>query len=286
MSIFLDFDGTITVRDTIGELAKAALRIQSDRGLDLDKEWDGVVKAYMRDYDRHVDEFHIKEQERCQPEQEVEFLREMKNVELESLDRINGCKVFENVSEEDLWRAGKQYVRDGTVRVRPGFGKFVQKRIKEGWRIWVISVNWSTAFIEGVLDCGDIHVIANHIRQDGTVVGPEIINNTGAGGIRNLTNSCDKLDVMKAVLQRDGVDKAPSFYFGDSITDLECLLNAMYGCVIADGEGEDSKLLQTLRRIGKDVPRTRETQALVHSLTWAEDFEEVDKSIGFSLAAS
>lgn len=47
MSIFLDFDGTITVRDTIGDLAKAALRIQSDRGVDLDKEWDEVVQSYV-----------------------------------------------------------------------------------------------------------------------------------------------------------------------------------------------------------------------------------------------
>lgn len=47
MSIFLDFDGTITARDTIGDLAKAALRIRSARGVDLDKEWDEVVQSYV-----------------------------------------------------------------------------------------------------------------------------------------------------------------------------------------------------------------------------------------------
>ncbi|KAK9778432.1 putative HAD-like domain-containing protein [Seiridium cardinale] len=287
MSIFLDFDGTITARDTIGELAKAALRIQSDRGIDLEEEWDGVVKSYMQDYDRHVDEYHIKEADRCQPEAEVEFLREMKTVELKSLDRINACEVFKGVSEDDLWRAGRQAVTDGIVKIRPGFERFVQRRVKEGWRIWVISVNWSTAFIEGVLDCGDIHVIANHVNKDGTVVGPEILNSAKDGKpdeIRNLTNSRDKLDVMKGVLHRDGVDMAPSFYFGDSITDLECLLHAMYGIVIADGEGEKSKLIQTLRRIGKDVPRANETEPLVHPLKWAEDFEEVEDSLTFGLA--
>lgn len=283
MSIFLDFDGTITARDTIGELAKAALRIQSDRGIDLHKEWDAVVKAYVQDYDRHVDEYHIRESDRCQPEHEVQFLREMKTVELKSLDRINNCKVFKGVSEDDLRRAGRQAVEDGVVTIRPGFKNFVQRRSKEGWRIWVISVNWSTAFLEGVLDCGEIHVIANHILEDGRVVGPDILNSAvGNGGHtdtpRNLTNSSDKLDVMKGVLHRDGVEKAPSFYFGDSITDLECLLHAMYGVVVADGEGENSKLLQTLKRIGKDVPRAKETEALLHGLVWVEDFDEVEES--------
>jgi thiamine phosphate phosphatase / amino-HMP aminohydrolase len=290
MSIFLDFDGTITARDTIGELAKAALRIQSERGIDLARQWDDVVKSYVREYDEHVDEYHIKEEDRRQPEAEIEFLREMKTVELRSLDRINECAVFKGISEDDMWRAGRQVVQDGSVSVRPGFKKFVQRRVKEGWRLWVISVNWSTAFIEGVLDCGDIHVIANHIREDGTIVGPEILNAPQRPGSspkehRNLTNSGDKLDAMRGVLQRDGVDKAPSFYFGDSITDLECLLYAMYGIVVADGEGEKSKLLQTLRRIGKDVPRTRETEALVHGLTWAVDFEEVDGFVSFGLGA-
>ncbi|KAK6199703.1 hypothetical protein LQW54_009957 [Pestalotiopsis sp. IQ-011] len=296
MSIFLDFDGTITARDTIGDLAKAALRIQSARGVDLDKEWDEVVQSYVRDYENHVDEYHIKEEERQRPAIEVEFLRAMKTVELKSLDRINACGVFKGVSEEDLRQAGREAVADGTVKIRPGFEKFVHRRVKEGWRIWVISVNWSTAFIEGVLeDCPEIHVIANRIAEDGdgrgVVLGPQVLGTINdkreacPEDPQNLTNSGDKLDVMKGVLLRDGVDMAPSFYFGDSITDLECLLHAMYGIVIADGEGENSKLLQTLRRIGKDVPRTRETEALIHGLTWAEDFEEVDGFVTFGFGA-
>ncbi|ETS87487.1 hypothetical protein PFICI_01315 [Pestalotiopsis fici W106-1] len=290
MSIFLDFDGTITVRDTIGDLAKAALRIQSDRGVDLDKEWDEVVQSYIQDYENHVEEYHIKEEDRQQAAAEVEFLRAMKTVELKSLDRINACAIFKGISEEDLREAGRAAVADGTVQIRPGFKKFVHKRIREGWRIWVISVNWSTAFIEGVLDCPDeIHVIANRISgDDGTVLGPEMLGSIGGRDTcpedpQNLTNSSDKLDVMKGVLHRDGVDKAPSFYFGDSITDLECLLHAMYGVVIADGQGEKSKLLQTLRRIGKAVPRTRESESLIHGLTWAEDFEEVDNFVSFGV---
>lgn len=292
MSIFLDFDGTITVRDTIGELAKAALRIQSDRGIDLSKEWDDVVKAYLEDYDRQVDEYHIKESDRNQTEHEVAFLRAMKTVELKSLERINSSKVFRGVSEDDLMHAGRKAVKDGVVSLRPGFKKFVQRRVKEGWRVWVISVNWSTAFIEGVLDCRDIHVIANDVREDGSIVGPEGLNRIvdkdvegNAREQRNLTNSSDKLDIMKDVLHRDRVEQAPSFYFGDSITDLECLLHAMYGVVIADGEGERSKLLQTLRRIGKDVPRARDTEALVHGITWAEDFEEVEEFLSFGIGA-
>ncbi|KAI0125799.1 HAD-like domain-containing protein [Xylariales sp. AK1849] len=279
MSIFLDFDGTITARDTIGELAKFALRVRAGQGDDLEEEWEGVVKAYMDDYDKHVDEYHMQESARCAPEHEVSFLREMKTVELKSLDRINKCRVFRGITDDEFRQAGQDAVKNATVKIRPGFKRFVEKRVAGGWRIWVISVNWSTAFIDGVLDCADVNVVANHVQDDGCVVGPQILNGPGAEP-RNLTNSCDKLDAMRAVIESESLALRPCFYFGDSITDLECLLKADHGVIVSDDE--DSKLLETLRRIKKRVPHVADSEA-EHELSWASNYDEITENIVFDV---
>ncbi|KAK7952435.1 UPF0655 protein [Apiospora aurea] len=277
MSIFLDFDGTITVQDTIGEVANFALRVRADEGEDLSQAWDGVVRSYMDDYRGHVDGYRVEEARRVCAEDEVGFLREMKAVELRSLGRIRQCGRF--------YEAGRRAVEeDGTVQLRPGFREFARARVAEGWKLWVVSVNWSAAFIAGALGCPAITVIANTVRSDGSISGPDILNSSGSGAKhRNLTNSCDKLAVVDAVLQQQAetLQGRPSFYFGDSITDLECLLRADYGVVISDKE--DSTLLKTLGRIGKKVSHSTDTVVKDNHLTWTSDYTDIEKHDAFKL---
>ncbi|OTB10534.1 hypothetical protein K445DRAFT_341389 [Daldinia sp. EC12] len=278
MSIFLDFDGTITVEDTVGELANFALRVRADEGEDLQKEWDAVVTAYVDDHSAHADGYHPPPHARSLPAQEVDYLRHMKTVETRSLGRINDCRLFRGISPTAFREAGRDLVRKGTIKLRPGFTRFVRERLREGWRVWVLSVNWSSAFIEGA--CGElsgVKVIANDVREDGSIAGPPILNPGGdvsrhGGEPRNLTNSHDKLDAMKAVLEAEGLVGKPSVYFGDSTTDLECLLAADMGFVVSDKE--DSSLLKTLRRIGKEVPHVRE-QGPTSSLAWTSNYEDI-----------
>ncbi|KAI1107001.1 HAD-like domain-containing protein [Jackrogersella minutella] len=276
MSIFLDFDGTITAKDTVGELANFALRVRADEGQDLKREWSHVVKSYVDDHSAHVEGYEPRPHARNLPEHEVAFLRQLKTVETRSLGRINGCRLFRGISPAAFREAGAELVRNGTVRLRPGFGRFVQDRRREGWRVWVLSVNWSSAFIAGA--CGGldgVQVIANDVREDGSIAGPAVLNPAGAGAApRNLTNSRDKLDAMHAVLAAEGLAAKPSVYFGDSTTDLECLLAADLGFVIADAEG--SSLLETLRRIGKEVPNVRDqAKGAPGKLAWSSNYEDL-----------
>ncbi|KAK7923149.1 hypothetical protein PG985_007220 [Apiospora marii] len=288
MSIFLDFDGTITVQDTIGEVANFALRVRADEGQDLARAWDGVVRSYLDDYRGHVDGYRVAEARRRCVDEEVAFLRDMKAVELQSLVRIHECGVFRDIAPERFYEAGRRAVEeDGTVRLRPGFREFVRARAREGWRLWVVSVNWSAAFIAGALGCPEVAVIANTVRSDGSISGPDILNqrngDEGKEGHRNLTNSCDKLAVVEAVLEQaeESLKGKPSFYFGDSITDLECLLRADRGVVISDKE--DSTLLKTLGRIGEKVSHSAEAGSQDSRLSWASDFSEVEKHVAFTL---
>ncbi|KAI1425335.1 haloacid dehalogenase-like hydrolase-domain-containing protein [Xylaria sp. FL1777] len=322
MSIFLDFDGTITTEDTVTHLANFALRFQSERKVqgesingvslasastqvrnitplpevaaqggqegekgDLSSRWDHVVHAYVADYKSHVSSYAPCADDRLCAEDEIAFLRSQKHVETRSLGRINECALFRGISRDAFREAGRQLVRDGTVCLRPGFVEFVRAALAKGWRVNVVSVNWSAAFIEGACGFaeGEVCVFANEVREnDGAVLGPGVLAGSALltddreGSAReqvgrNLTNSCDKRDAVREVLRMHGVLNKPFFYFGDSTTDMECLLEAARGVVIADDE--TSKLIQTLRRIGKRVPHVRDAEA-GEELVWASNFEE------------
>ncbi|KAI1081752.1 haloacid dehalogenase-like hydrolase-domain-containing protein [Whalleya microplaca] len=274
MSIFFDFDGTITAQDTIGELANFALwtRAAAD-GVDLQAEWDGVVQAYVDDHRAHVADYAPHPAARRLPAQEVAFLRHMKAAETRSLGRVTDCALFKGIDGAAFREAGRRLVREGAIELRPGFADFVDRRVAEGWRVWVLSVNWSAAFIEGACGHGSLGVIANEVREDGSIAGPAVLNPAGTvkSQQRNLTNSCDKLDAMRAVLEAEALTARPAVYFGDSTTDLECLLAANRGFVISDGD--DSALLATLRRIGREVPHVRDAGARGGGLAWASHFE-------------
>ncbi|GAW10982.1 hypothetical protein ANO14919_003200 [Xylariales sp. No.14919] len=321
MSIFLDFDGTITTEDTVTHLANFALRFQSRRELqgkgqsirsplsssvptqrrnpplsdassrelqtgDLSSRWDDVVHAYISDYKSHVSSYAPSASDRQCVEEEIAFLRSQKHVETRSLGRINECALFRGISRDAFREAGRELVREGIVRLRPGFADFVTAALAKGRRVNVVSVNWSAAFIEGA--CGfaeeEISVFANEVREgDGAVLGPGVqaghaLLNDGREGLshtemgRNLTNSCDKRDVVREVMRKQDLQDKPFFYFGDSTTDMECLLEATRGVIVADDE--NSTLIQTLRRIGKRVPHVRDAGD-GEELAWASNFEEV-----------
>ncbi|KAI3332260.1 hypothetical protein HD806DRAFT_519035 [Xylariaceae sp. AK1471] len=308
MSIFLDFDGTITTKDTVTHLANFALRFQSERRLrneaqdvalpetptregekgDLSSRWDDVVHAYISDHKSHVSSYAPCASDRQCVEDEIAFLRSQKHVETTSLGRINECALFRGISQDAFREAGCELVRDGTVRLRPGFADFVRAALAKGWHVYVVSVNWSAAFIEGACGFaeGEVNVFANEVREsDGTVLGPGVLvgdemlldgrddserERTG----RNLTNSCDKRDVVRAVIRKHATHGKPFFYFGDSTTDMECLLEATRGVVIADDK--ESALIQTLERIGKRVPHVQDAEAN-EQLVWASNFQEVMK---------
>jgi phosphoserine phosphatase len=261
----------------------------------LSSRWDDVVHAYISDYKSHVSSYAPRASERQCVEDEITFLRSQKLVETTSLGRINECALFRGISRDVFREAGRELVRDGTVRLRPGFADFVRAALAKGRRVSVVSVNWSAAFIEGACGFpeGEVSVFANEVREDdGAVLGPEILardeelveaerNSQGEPTGRNLTNSCDKRDVVRAVMRKHAVHGEPFFYFGDSTTDMECLLEATRGVVIADGE--NSTLLETLKRIGKRVPHLRDAEP-DEELVWASNFQEVMVGLQLDLA--
>ena len=203
----------------------------------------------------------------------------MKDMETTSLNRVEECGVFRQCTRDAFRKAGREAVEDGAVIVRDGFREFVDRVRRRGHRVWIVSVNWSAAFIEGVCDVPDIRVVANEIEEDGRIVGPAILGARGHGSDDErwiMTNSGDKLEAMKYIIsQTFPTSSRGTWYFGDSITDMECLLEASKGIVISDTE--DSTLLKTLRRLDKQVPMVRDWKP-ESDLCWVSGFRGVMES--------
>ncbi|KAF4122462.1 hypothetical protein GMORB2_7454 [Geosmithia morbida] len=291
--LILDFDSTITKKDTISVLASAAIAHQqkrqkqqrqrrrqqqqeNDRDGILEDKWRQVVERYMRDLQSYKESSGVPEEDEegvttttttMALEREVEYLSGMSSVEAASLERVRDSGVFAGLGAEALRQMGRDAVSAGSVVLREGLDRLVDLATRSGWEVAVLSVNWSASFIRGVLGARDMAVVANEVcPRDGGIVFPD-----GDAGSRPLTTSWDKLDAMKRCLPARSVT-----YMGDSTTDLECLLYQR-GVVMADSE-EGSSLIGTLRRLGYTVLHVSQHGGGGdggHVMYWASDFDQV-----------
>lgn len=274
MNLIFDFDGTITVQDTIFQLAQGAITFQRQHSKqqqqqqDLQPAWDAIVKAYGDDHKAYANNYSPPERERLSPEQELAYLSSLKDTENASLDRVDQSGLFSGLTSQDLFQMGRDQVSSGAVAVREGFVEMIELARQKGWHVGVLSVNWSEAFIQGVLHPAHVPVITNQIAADGTIHGPDGFND----GIR-LTTSRDKANSLHQLLSEAEHSSSPTVYFGDSTTDMECLL-AHYGIAIsADAK---SLLMQTLDRVGVCVPHVDSSSPQEGAnIVWARNFREI-----------
>lgn len=167
--------------------------------------------------------------------------------------------------------------------------------------IHILSVNWSASYIRGVLSRDDISsVIANDINPaDGSIKALTAISDDVASSDwpRVFAVGSDKLSALRCLhrLQQKARAKlsVELVYFGDSTTDLECLLE--FGGIvispkaeIAQGSGtkptdsrntirNGSELLHVLQtRLSHNVPHVSEYKD--EPICWARDFAEIKGS--------
>lgn len=165
----------------------------------------------------------------------------------------------------------------------------------------ILSVNWSASYIRGVLSREDISsVIANDINPaDGSVNAlPSISDDMASSDWPSvLAVSSDKLSVLRSLHRRQEKTKpklpVELVYFGDSTTDLECLLE--FGGIVISPKAEiaqrpgtkpaessktilnGSELLHVLQtRLNYNVPHVSEYND--EPICWARDFAEIKGS--------
>ncbi|CRK41747.1 hypothetical protein BN1708_008561 [Verticillium longisporum] len=253
-ALVLDFDGTITKQDTISVLASIGQAFQRRHHHSLKQPWTSVVEAYGRDFQDYTSTYVPAPVDRTTLSEELKFLRGLRDVESASFGRVGDSEIFHGMNKEDFSMAGNEALRDGTVQLAHlrHFGQ------------------WSSSFIRGVLSGFPIDtIISNEIRSDGIIVGPGILGPPSKETV--LATCLDKAHALKALVAEQNLDIDNVVYFGDSVSDIECLISVK-GIIMSSGP--DSSLIKTLKRTGVTVqPITCIDKSA--NLVWASNYREI-----------
>ncbi|PQE20013.1 Haloacid dehalogenase-like hydrolase protein [Rutstroemia sp. NJR-2017a BVV2] len=280
----LDFDGTITTKDTIDVVMNVGITHQKDNGQDYTTTVEDIVEKYTKDYSSHIEKYQPRKEERKTLEQEVAYQRNLKDVEHRSFDRVSTSGIFRGISEAGWEKAGRNAVRAGNVSIRNGFKAFVELIEASKCRWAVVSVNFSRSFIMGVLqealerESLDVSILSNSPGIDGILKGPSFVDVDSTSERAVMATSDEKLNALEYLLNQLKLPSSQTvFYFGDSGTDIECLTrNDTNGVVVSD-DGESS-LMRTLSKIERrpesiNKMHAKESDERV-AIYWTRDFEE------------
>lgn len=271
----LDFDGTLTARDTMESLANAGYIKHAKLGTAYLPPWRDLATAYMKDFHAHKSQYRPTTADRTRLEDEVGWLRSLQTIEQSSLKRVKECGLFAGVTAPDVREAAMQAIAEGRVRMREGWLEFLQKVHKVGIsgstehvpNIRIISVNWSRAWILACMNSAakrslglkaDAMETLNSIAiYAGECFDIQEFEPFARGSAISLFTSGDKerlfATTTNSLPQNDNLPL--KVYIGDSTTDLECLLAADIGICMVDDPANYSptSLLETLDRIGVSI---------------------------------
>lgn len=174
--VCMDFDGTLTKKDTMAALAGVCYKEQARLGNHDFPPWSHFVGAYTRDYREHESEYRPKKEDRRTVEKEIDWLNSLEKIEKASLQRVKDSGLFDlKLLECGDGNDGKplftEPLRSGEVQMRPGYIDIVSDILGlnsdyDSSGIWdnrteVVSVNWSRTWVVQCLfqaaqqDCED-----------------------------------------------------------------------------------------------------------------------------------
>lgn len=307
MHIVLDWDGTITKKDTMSFLGRIATRHLAEAGSsNPEQSWEDIVDAYVTDYRSHVAAYIPSVDHRKSVADEIAWLKSLESIEHASTNRVERAGLFKGVTAKEVEEVASEAVEGGEIELRVGWRDiFLQAQQNETVTVSLLSVNWSEYFIRSCLlkaasldTTSDLEatkslesiiqgtkILANEIQDlDGTQGSSGHLNRvTGDSGIRT---SSDKLAALEQLrFQSPPQYKQNIVYVGDSATDLECLLAADNGIIMRDepmGSGQ-RELSETLERVGIETQHVDEPNKRTEgrqTLYWARDFLEIKRFLG------
>ncbi|KAF2832177.1 hypothetical protein CC86DRAFT_280234 [Ophiobolus disseminans] len=274
----LDWDGTITKRDTLDALVNIAASTKPN--FPTINRWKQIVIAYLSDYTSTLEVLAPGGALPTTIEGERKLLKDLKVVEQRSLDRVYEAKIFEDVTNKQIEEGANKAIREGNVALRPGCLEFLQRMSSaEGNMLHILSVNWSRHFISSCLKSAGAEVdpspvLANELQ--GIARGEPSSGQISPDGETKIVASDDKLRYLEK-LREDSI--APIVYVGDSWTDIECLLAADLGICIRDEPmgSSQKKLAEGFERLEIHCPHLSESKEQDDdtSIMWTRDFLEI-----------
>ena len=224
--LITDFDGTVTVKDTIANIAYAAadnLRVSASGNTSYNEflqSWHNVVKQFSDEY------IHLFEKLLNQPQDFqntydalLKFLASFNEIELASVERVISGKFLVGIKREKLRNIGKNIEKQADIEI------ILAKMKEAGVKINVVSANWSRELIIGAMDDLFDNIVSNDLEfnEDGI--------STGQINLRILS-PFDKLKYYQRLKSNVG----NNLYIGDSVSDLLAILAADIGVLFGRGE--------------------------------------------------
>lgn len=297
INLILDWDGTITAKDTMFAYGKIAdtRDARLNRKPEGSKTFEDFGKAWMDDYSLHEQAYSPRVEERRSVPQESAWLRSISSVEASSAERVEKSGYFTGVTHSDILTSAKDLLESGDVVLRPGWQNLFL-RAQEGSHprsisnISILSVNWSETFIRASLKAAAEHTSLDgrlHSFLDHLPIAANEIN-----GVHEPGGSSGRLTDANHAVMRTSFDKLQNFesrdgsfniYVGDSATDFDCLLAADLGiCIRDDPMGSSAKsLAETMLRVGVDVQNLGNINSWQDLITsgsnvfWAQDLTHI-----------
>ncbi|KAF2242690.1 hypothetical protein BU26DRAFT_130521 [Trematosphaeria pertusa] len=287
----LDWDGTITKRDTLDALVNIATECKPNEP--ISENWKRVTQAYLSDYEATLKNRTPRDKLPSTISEEKTLLKILEEVEQRSLDRVAESGIFKGVTAKQLEDGAATAIESGRVEMRQGCVEFLQhvhSRIEhpndDADAISIVSVNWSQRFIAGCLKASHIDCEQTPLRSifanelEGVSGNEPSSGRICAGRDLRILSSHDKLVCLKT-LRRNSSRKGkplPVVYVGDSWTDFECLIAADLGICIRDEPmtSTQKKLADSLIGVGIQCLHLREAQKADNwEVVWAHDFQEI-----------
>lgn len=192
--VFLDFDKTITMDDTIELLStvSAAMQETPTRRAEVLDAWEDCKGEYMRDYDEFSSTYRPTKIQRTTMQQELEYQNVLRKVDLDSIMRVSASNVYLYPKPPKFnigfYSAGRIAVQKGFVKIRRGFEDFIKalearnvNEMVDDHSCWhVISVNFCQPFVAGCVEAAvpsfqdwhRVQVVSNEIDEYGLIVAP------------------------------------------------------------------------------------------------------------------
>ncbi|CCH44182.1 hypothetical protein BN7_3741 [Wickerhamomyces ciferrii] len=231
-AIVLDWDDTITNKDTISLVAEAAYLTKPE----FPQPWSHFSEVYYSNYKLYTSNWG----ERTTFKDELEFQKGLKQVELSSVNEYVGLQLFKDISTKSLEDQSSK------VEIKPNFFQIFQKLYDNKIPIILLSCNWTSIIMDKIFkDHGfeqheHFKIITNEFEVEQGILTGQVLENV------SIRTGADKVEHVHKILQdlrklgiNDGV-----YYIGDSSTDVLPMLETDYGIVIGDGSA--TKTLQRL----------------------------------------
>jgi hypothetical protein len=159
--VVLDWDGTLTKRDTLHIVSSIGYQLHAADSMSL-IPWSRIVQAYIDDYNSHESLYKPPKEQRKTIKDEAAWLSSLSEVENRSVKRVEEAGIFKGVTEMDIRGRAEQAIKNQELELRGGWNDLLFFHVDEPGSsrgtvihdsiyFTIISVNWSALFIQSCL---------------------------------------------------------------------------------------------------------------------------------------